>query len=304
VRNLKVKFSDGVVRSVPFVEPMRPKATEEIPEGDWIAEEKYDGSLTLMYLGDGAVAYVNRKGRNKTLIYPELVLLPKKYRGRRLTIIQGEVYAFDGRPEHFEQFLRRDLLQDEQEAKERSKQIPLYFGAYDILMSKGEWVTDKPILERKKILSRELPRTKHIKLISSSRNLKSTTSELEREHAEGVVYKKLPDGYESGDTSQWKKLKFRKEADVVVTGYNKGTGRRSKIGALRVGVYKNGKVVEVANVGTGFTDEELTDIKRRLDKGEKVYGKVEYQKVGSQGRLRAPAWKGRRTDITVKETHL
>jgi bifunctional non-homologous end joining protein LigD len=308
MRYIKIKFSDGKVRKVPFLEPMRPIETKEIPDDytGWIAEEKVDGSLTLMYLVDGAVAYVNRRGTNKTFVYPELIDdEPRKFNTKGLTIIQGETYALGGGTDSFEAFLKRDLLQDPEEAKNRQRQYPLKFRAFDILMKDNKWVKDKPILERKKILKALVPKGTEIEVSPYSTNPREFTKELKRDKTvEGVVFKKLPDGYEEGKSKKWRKLKFKKEADVVVMGYEKGQGRRKDIGALKVGIYDKGKVKEVANVGTGFTDEELAQLKRRLDKGEKVFGKVEYMKVGSQGRLRAPVWVGERKDITVKETHL
>ena len=67
---------------------------------------------------------------------------------------------------------------------------------------------------------------------------------------------------------------------------------------------KKKKLVNVGKVGTGFSDDELRDIKNKLDEGEKVYARIAYMKVGSQGRLRASSFQGLRDDITDKETHL
>ncbi len=308
IRYIRIRFSDGKVRRVPLVDPMRPIDTRDIPYTGWIAEEKKDGSLTLMYLVDGAVAYVNRKGVNKTEIYPELTDdEPYKFKSKGLTILQGETYALKGGKDSFESFLRRDLLKDPEEAKRREKKYPLKFEVFDLLMMNSKWITDKPLLNRKELLKRMIPKGTDVKLTYFSTHPKEFTESMRKDRTvEGVVFKKLPDGYKSGKVKEWGKLKFKKEADTVVMGYEKGEGRRKDIGALRVGVFdkRKGKVVEVANVGTGFTDEELSDMKDKLDKGKKLFAKVEYIKVGTQGRLRAPVFGGLREDITVKETHL
>jgi len=308
MRYIRVKFSDGKFRRVPLVDPMRPTDIKEVPENGWIAEEKIDGSLTLMYLIDGAVAYVNRKGVNKTDVYPELTDDEARYyRSKGLSIIQGETYALSGGTDSWEAFLKRDLLQNPTEARQRMRDYPLRFKAFDILMNRGDWIIDRPILERKRMLESIVPKTEEVSVAKYSTQPKRFTERMRRDKTvEGVVFKKLPDGYESGKSKHWRKLKFKKEADVVITGYEKGEGKRKDIGALKVGVYdkKTGGVKEVANVGTGFTDVELRDIKRRLDRGEKLFAKVEYMKVGTQGRLRVPVFKGLREDITTKETHL
>lgn len=307
MRYIKVKFSDGKTRRVPFMDPMRPVDIKELSKLDsytgWIAEEKIDGSLTLMYIVDGAVAYLNRRGINKTPVYPELIVgIPKK---KGMTILEGEIYARSGGTDSFEAFLKRDLLQSPEKAKERMREIPLKFRAFDILMENGKWVTNKPILERKAILKEVIPTRTRIEVSPYHRDIEEFTKEMRKDPTvEGVVYKKIPNGFEEGRSGKWKKLKFKKIADTVIIGYEKGKGRRKDIGALKVGVYDKGKIKEVADVGTGFTDEELEDIKKRLDKGERLFAKVEYMKVGSRGRLRAPVFSGLREDITVKETHL
>jgi ATP-dependent DNA ligase len=240
------------------------------------------------------------------MVYPELIDdEPRKFHTKGMTIIQGEAYALGGGTDSFEAFLKRDLLQNPKEAKNRQRQYPLRFRAFDILMKNGKWVKDKPILERKRILKEIVPKGTDIEVSPYSTNLKEFTKEMKKDRTvEGVVFKQLPDGYEEGSSKKWRKLKFKKEADVIVIGYEKGEGRRKDIGSLKVGVYDKGKVKEVANVGTGFTDEELSSLKERLDRGDRIFAKVEYMKVGSQGRLRAPVWVGERKDITVKETHL
>lgn len=307
MKYIKIKFSDGKVRKVPFIEPMRPEDIAYVPDGDWVAEEKKDGSLTLMYLEDGAVAYINRRGVNKTFTYPEMVIAPKNFRNKKLTIIQGEAYVGRGGMDSFEKFLSRDLIKNTEKAKERAKEYPLEFDAFDTQMVEGKLTSDKPLLERKKLLAEKLPKHKRIHLTKFRRDHKEFSSELRKDKTvEGVVFKKIPDKYESGRSDDWRKIKFTKEADVVVIGYNKGEGRRGDIGALRTGVYdkKTGKIREVANVGVGFSDKDIADYKKRLDKGKKIFGKVRYLKVGSQGKLRAPVWLGERKDITIKETGL
>jgi len=309
-KGARLLFSDGRRRQVMLVEPMRPLETKNIPEGSWLAEEKKDGSLTMMYAVPGAVAYVNRRGRDKTAIYPELTDdEPKHLKVHGPTIIEGEAYALKGNTDSFERFLTRDLVQSPKRAREeeRVSSAPLRYEAFDIVMKDGAWLVDKPIEERKKILENTVEPTKELKISRYSKSPREFTEKMSRDPSvEGVIFKRAGSPYESGKSPLWRKLKFKKAADVVITGYDKGRGKRKSIGRLVAGVYDSsmGKVKEVARVGTGFKDKELVDIKRKLDRGEKVFAKVEYIKVGSQGRLRAPSFRGIRTDITIEETHV
>lgn len=308
-RRIPVKFSDKRTRKVPFVEPMRPKDFVGVLPENAIAEEKKDGSLTIQYIQNGAVAYLNRRGRDKTEIYPELSNNEAiRLKSKGLTITQGETYALKGKKDNFDAFLRRDLLQDPEEAKKRMKQYPLKYEAFDLLMKDGKWVTNLPLEERKKLLDETIPKgLRDVKITKYSKKPLEFAEELKKDDTvEGVVFKDMLSKYHPGKSNLWKKLKFRKEADVVITGYEPGQGKRKDIGILKVGVWdrREKKVKEVANVGTGFTDKELADLKKKLDRGERIFAKIEYLNLGSRGRLRVPSFKGLRTDITTQQTHV
>lgn len=308
-RYIDLEFSDGKTRRVPFVEPMRPmeRAGKALPK-DAIAEEKKDGSLTLQYVEDDAVAYVNRRGVNKTAIYPELCDdEPRRLKQKGLSIIQGEVYALKGGTDSFEAFLKRDLLQNPEEARRRRKLYPLKFGAFDLVANRSKMLVQLPLHRRKALLAQRIPRgMPDEKVVSFSRHPVAFAAEKRRDPTvEGVIYKDLRSPYASGKNRAWMKEKFVKHADVMITGYYKG-GRSGKIGGFTAAIWnKNkGQLIGVGRVGTGFTEDQLKDIKRKLDRGEEVFARVEYLKVGSQGRLRAAAYKGLRTDIVKEDTHV
>lgn len=309
-RHISVKFSDNKVRQVPIINPMRPKdiGEDDVPTEGWIAEEKKDGSLTMQYIETGAVAYLNRRGVNKTDVYPELTDdEATKIKTKGLTVLEGEAYALKGRKDNFENFLKRDLLQNPEEAKARMKKYPLRYEAFDIVMKDGKSVQDKPLSERKELLQKTVPQTKELRLAKIYKDITGTIKKFKKDPTiEGVVLKKLDSKYTPGKSNDWRKLKFRKEADTVIMGYEPGEGKRKEIGVLKVGVWDRQKksIREVATVGTGFTDEQLADIKKKIDSGHKLFAKVEYLHLGSQGRLRAPSFKGLREDITTQQTHI
>ena len=105
----------------------------------------------------------------------------------------------------------------------------------------------------------------------------------------------------------------------MVLGWTPGQkGRSDVFGALLVGAYKDGKLIWVGQVGSGFTDRMLTDVLERLKALEsdqpairdpelrKVKGarwtrpelvcEVEYLQMTGAGKLRAPTFKGLRPD--------
>ena len=80
-----------------------------------------------------------------------------------------------------------------------------------------------------------------------------------RRGLEGVVAKRADSTYEPGGRSdRWRKVKVRNEQEFVVAGWLGGTGvRAGTIGSLVLGCHRDGDLVWVGNVGTGFTDREL-----------------------------------------------
>lgn len=95
---------------------------------------------------------------------------------------------------------------------------------------------------------------------------------------EGIIAKNISGKYQPGVRNfEWIKLKkstnkqFADTVDVVVLGYYLGTGRRNQfgIGTLLTGILRSSddnEILTIAKVGTGITDNQLMQIKVRLDK--------------------------------------
>jgi hypothetical protein len=95
----------------------------------------------------------------------------------------------------------------------------------------------------------------------------------------------------------WRKWKHTKTIDLICAGYVEGTGKyKGLIGSVQGAVCNsNGERVIIADC-SGMTDAQRSFISRhRSEHLDKVF-EVEYQLVGSQGRLRHPVFKGWRDD--------
>ena len=83
---------------------------------------------------------------------------------------------------------------------------------------------------------------------------------------EGVVGKPLTSTYHPGQRRDWIKVKNVRQQEVIVGGWKPGAGRRAgMIGSLLLGVYDDGKLRYVGHVGTGFTQDMLTELMRELE---------------------------------------
>ncbi len=141
--------------------------------------------------------------------------------------------------------------------------------------------------------------------------------------------KRLDSVYEPGRRSRaWIKIKNHRIQDVVIGGYTPGTGGRAvALGALAVGVHdRDGALRYAGKVGTGFTESTLATLARELrplrrpespfegrqpQKGTvfvepRLVARVEFREWTRTGTLRAPSFKGLRSDpdagSVVRET--
>jgi bifunctional non-homologous end joining protein LigD len=141
-----------------------------------------------------------------------------------------------------------------------------------------------------------------------------------------VVAKNWDSTYQPGNRSaSWIKDKIWYTQEVVIGGWRKGEGGRSSgIGALLMGIPRDGGLDFVGRVGTGFTEKELGKLQQILAplssdespfnsrlsgpdaKGvvfvaPTLVGEVRYGSWTADGRLRHPSWRGLRPDKSPGE---
>jgi bifunctional non-homologous end joining protein LigD len=276
--------------------PMRPVDTTEIPEGDqWLAERKWDGTRMRVDVHDDKVELVNRRQNDKTSQFPELQHIAKDVRGN--ISLDGEVIVPWGRTgESFSLLSQREHTQDEGKVLALSEEHPARFIAFDVLSKGGRDTTSLPFRQRKELLQGAIRQDQHIREVVTTPRKEGFVRRMRGIGAEGVVFKDKESLYREGKRSkEWRKLKFKKEADVEVIGYEPGVGKREGlIGALQT---RKGKV------GTGFTDEENVRLKKLLDAGKHPIVRIEYRGKGSQGAYREPVYVGLRSDIKRSEVN-
>lgn len=83
---------------------------------------------------------------------------------------------------------------------------------------------------------------------------------------EGVIAKRRSSTYRSSRSTDWLKLKCSQRQEFVIGGYTAPQGARTGFGALLLGVNDAQGVLQYAgDVGTGFTERVLKDLKKDLD---------------------------------------
>ncbi len=86
-----------------------------------------------------------------------------------------------------------------------------------------------------------------------------------RDGWEGVISKREDSPYEHRRSRHWLKMKCEASQELVVGGFTAPRGSRVGLGALLVGYFQADDFVFAGRVGTGFTDQLLTDLRVRLD---------------------------------------
>jgi bifunctional non-homologous end joining protein LigD len=174
-------------------------------------------------------------------------------------VLDGEVVVVDdkGRPDF-------QLLQDFR----RARSGHLLYYVFDILWLNGRDLTGLPLLERKDLLKRILPKDPRIRLSRFVRGGGVSFFEAARgQGLEGVVAKRARSVYRMGRRgADWLKIKAVLSREAVIAGFTAPRGGRQKLGSLVLGAYRDGELVYIGNVGAGFNSRSLAETYARLSR--------------------------------------
>lgn len=234
--------------SVPFDSP------------EFYFEPKWDGMRCIAFFLGKSLEFQNRNLANVTKSYPELETIHRNLKSKA-AVLDGEIVVLDEGLPSFELLQNRFGVTDPVQIKMLSRKIPATYIAFDILHLNGNDLVDKPLSYRKKTLARIVNDGPHMLLSQYvPENGKAYFKKALQLGFEGAMAKKADSPYLMGVRgSDWLKIKQVKTLDAIIAGYTQGTGIRSEtFGALVLAAYdRNGRLVHLGNVGTGFTDQSL-----------------------------------------------
>ncbi|MEM2462979.1 MAG: non-homologous end-joining DNA ligase [Candidatus Pacearchaeota archaeon] len=266
--------------------PMLAKLGDEelLKSSDFIFEPKLDGTRVLVYKKGESIELVNRRGRDITYRYPELLEIAKSIEARSC-VLDAELVVLNekGFPD-FNLLQQREQLENKAFILLRSKELPATLFVFDILELDGKTLVNLKLLERKKILQKVIAKSPFIVSCPWTRNGELLWKQVMKQGLEGVMAKKIDSCYEQKRSEAWLKIKRFNTADAVVVGFTKGEGFRAKtFGALLLAFYDNNskKFVYAGKVGTGFDQaslEKLSKLMKKL-KTDKFRGLVIEEKI-------------------------
>lgn len=312
---LLVRKKEGASPPAPRREyrPMLATPAEALPSGaGWRFEVKFDGYRTIAYVREGTALLKSRTGQDLTRRFSTIATAIERAVKSSDCVLDGEICALDeqGQPS----------FSAMQQARAGT---PLVYYAFDLLELDGEPLLDLPLVERRGRLESLLDRrSRRVRLSEAFADGPALFEAAKEQGLEGVVAKRAGSRYQEGRrTRDWLKVKTHRRQELLVAGYTRGKGRRSRLGALVLAVREGGALVYAGNVGTGFTERDLDALLRRLRPLQRstspfpqpprmpkvarrdvvwvepeVVVEVEFAEWTREGRLRAPSFIGIRED--------
>lgn len=246
-----------------WVAPMLATLTDErFSDSDWIFERKLDGERCLAFRNGENVRLLSRNRKSLNASYPEIVDAVATQESDDF-IVDGEIVAFEGGITSFSRLQKRMQLKDPDRARKTG--VAVYFYAFDIMHLDGYDLTELPLRSRKSLL-REALRFRDPLRFTNHRNEKGEDYYRSacQKGWEGVIVKRAESRYQHKRSREWLKFKCVREQEFVVGGYTDPKGSRVGFGALLIGYYDGKKLRYAGQVGTGYDDETLSRLKKRL----------------------------------------
>ncbi len=286
----------------------------------WVYERKLDGQRCLASRESGRVRLRSRTGRDVSAAFPELVDALGSCTDRDF-LVDGEVVAFDGPRTSFSRLQPRIQVADADRA--RRSDVPVHLYLFDVLRDGDDDVRDEPLLARKRRLrglvdfDAPLHYTPHRRTADEAYLRRCC-----RRGWEGLIAKQEDAAYPSGRSRSWLKFKCEARQELVVVGWTDPEGSRPALGALLLAHYRGPDLVYAGKVGTGFSEEELRDLRRRLGEHEvaespcargrlptrgvhwsapRLVAELAFTEWTSAGQLRHPRYLGLRPDKRPEE---
>jgi bifunctional non-homologous end joining protein LigD len=311
----------GALRASVHLEAVTPMLAETRAEAfsdpQWLYELKYDGYRLLAGLAEGHAQLRTRSGRDVTRAFPEIARALRHLPYDHL-VLDGEVVVHNeqGLPS-FQRLQRRARLSRPLDVQIAAAADPATFYIFDLL-GLGD-VDLRPIRldGRKGLLRNILPTTGPLRYSDHVESQgEAFFAEVRRMQLEGIVAKRADATYVGGRSPHWLKIRADRTDDFVVVGFTAPQGGRSGLGALHVAQFDGDDLVYAGRVGSGFSEEQLQEIRATLDEMRRVDAacrgapagaehawveaslvcEVRYKEVTGDGMLRQPVFLRLRDD--------
>jgi bifunctional non-homologous end joining protein LigD len=250
------KIEGGEKLSV-FIKPMLAQLTDQPPfdDPDWLFEIKWDGYRAVAEIRSNSCRLYSRDGLSFAKAYQKVFDALKRI--KKEMVLDGEIVVFDEN--------NKPSFQKLQNYSNNSG-YPIQYFVFDILSLEGKDVTKLPLDKRKELLHKVLPETSVIRYCDHvGGEGKAFYKEIENSAMEGMIAKRINSTYQPGKrNTDWLKIKNVRSEEAIIVGFTEPKGSRIGFGSLLLAQYFGKKLKYVSNVGTGFSDETLRTIFKKI----------------------------------------
>lgn len=290
----KIK-EDGIDKTVKNISPVvgvpvlpmlaqRIKSPSEMIEkmGKVAIEPKLDGLRLSVHFKRGKEPIIKAFTRNlkdNSWMFPELVKM-EKYINADLVILDCEAVGLDEETKQMANFQTTMTRRRKHEIENTLAKVGIEFFVFDILSKDGKSLMETPYNLRRIELSKTIKLGGPFKIVDSEetfdpKRIAEVCLEKIELGLEGIIVKKIDSEYVPGRTGwRWVKMKQDEASeaklsdtiDAVVMGYTQGKGKRADfgLGQFLVGVLDGETIKTTTKIGTGLTDEQFRELKKRL----------------------------------------
>jgi DNA ligase D-like protein (predicted ligase) len=250
-----------------WVDPTLARLTHEhFSDPDWIFERKLDGVRCIVYKKGKSVRLMSRNKKKMNDIYPELEKALK--RTDIDFVADGEIVTFDRDLTSFSKL--QDRINVHNPGEDLKKKVPVYLYLFDLMHVEGYDVTGLSLRTRKKLLQSALSFRDPLRLCThKNEHGEKYLEEACKRGWEGLIAKDTTKPYLHSRTSSWLKFKCVHRQELVIGGYTDPEGSRKGFGALLVGYYDDDQLKYAGKIGTGFSDQLLQDLHKKMEKLER-----------------------------------
>ena len=293
------------------IEPCLALLAQKVPTGEqWQYEIKWDGYRLAIHVELNGVRIITRGGHNWTGNFPSIAAAARAFSPRTM-ILDGEAVVLDEQGRSDFSALQKAVGRN----GSRSSSEAIFY-AFDLLYLDGHDLTMLGQHERRQMLEDLLGGNEDAIKFSESIDAdgEALLSQACSLGLEGIIAKHADRPYRSGRTGDWLKIKCIQSDSFVVVGYGPSTAMPGAIARLLLAAKKDGKLVYVGSVGTGFKHAQAREIRTLLDdmktdrpaiatKGKtlvfvrpELVAEIEYRGWTDDAKLRHASFKGWRDE--------
>lgn len=246
---------------------MEAKLVDELPEGDWQYEPKWDGFRCLAFKAGSEVDLRAKSGKPLARYFPEMVDTLKRVKARSF-VLDGELAIVTGGAFSFDALLQR-IHAAESRIERLAAETPAIFILFDLLIeASGKSLIEAPLTMRRAKLETFFAsaKTEHaLKLSPYTLDLAEARRWLGQGGTalDGVVAKLRDRPYVPGERAMMK-VKQRRTADCVVGGFRYRAGSK-EVGSLLLGLYDDGGRLDHVGFTATITNKERPALTAQLE---------------------------------------